>query len=310
VHGRAYRARMPSQLHEALLLLFRNRPALAPELLRDALHMEIPPFTDVRLDSADFTDIQPAEYRADLVVLLTNGTPILGIVVEVQLHADERKRFAWPVYVANLRARLECPVCLLVVAGNDSVARWAAKSVALGGGNEFTPMVLGPAGVPEVTDEAQAREDPELAVLSAVAHGEDENTEKSLQIALAAQLASAGLDEGRSRLYFDLVVNSLSEATRKALQTMDPAKYEHLGDFARHPYGQGQAEWLAKGRAKGRAELIVRQLTLRFGALSDDVQAAIVAASIDALDAMGERLLTARTLQEALGADAPSADPK
>jgi hypothetical protein len=33
---------MPSHLHEALLLLFRNRPALAPELLRDALHVALP----------------------------------------------------------------------------------------------------------------------------------------------------------------------------------------------------------------------------------------------------------------------------
>jgi hypothetical protein len=73
-------------LHEALLLLFRNRPTLALELLRDALHVEwLPAYTEVRIDSAELTDIQPAEYRADLVVLLLNGVPVLGIVVEVQL---------------------------------------------------------------------------------------------------------------------------------------------------------------------------------------------------------------------------------
>ena len=54
---------MPSQLHEALLLLFRNRPTLAPELLRDALHMELPEYTEARIDSADLNDIQPTEYR-------------------------------------------------------------------------------------------------------------------------------------------------------------------------------------------------------------------------------------------------------
>ena len=70
---------MPSHLHEALLLLFRNRPALAPELLREALHVQLPDYTDVRIDSADLTDIQPAEYRADLVVLLLRDTPVLGI---------------------------------------------------------------------------------------------------------------------------------------------------------------------------------------------------------------------------------------
>jgi hypothetical protein len=95
---------MVSQLHEALLLLFRNRPTLAAELLRDALHVELPEYTEARVDSADLTDIQPAEYRADLVVLLLNGVPVLGIVVEVQLQSDDRKQFVWPVYVANLRA--------------------------------------------------------------------------------------------------------------------------------------------------------------------------------------------------------------
>src|SRR3981081_1010912 len=42
---------MPSHLHEALSLLFRNRPALAPELLRDALHVALPEYTEVRIDS-------------------------------------------------------------------------------------------------------------------------------------------------------------------------------------------------------------------------------------------------------------------
>jgi hypothetical protein len=84
---------MPSQLHDVLVQLFRNRPLLAPELLRDALNMELPQFTEARMDSADLTDVQPAEYRADLVVLLFDGKPVLGIVIEVQLSPENRKRF-------------------------------------------------------------------------------------------------------------------------------------------------------------------------------------------------------------------------
>jgi hypothetical protein len=53
---------MPSFQHEALLQLFRNRPLLAPTLLRDALHESLPEFTEVRVDSAELNDIQPAEY--------------------------------------------------------------------------------------------------------------------------------------------------------------------------------------------------------------------------------------------------------
>jgi hypothetical protein len=288
---------MVSQLHEALLLLFRNRPTLAAELLRDALHVELPEYTEARIDSADLTDIQPAEYRADLVVLLLNGVPVLGIVVEVQLRPDDRKRFVWPAYVANLRARMECPVCLLVVTADESTARWATRSINLGGTNHFVPLVLGPSGVPEITDQAEACADPELAVLSAMAHGSDADTDKSAQIALAAQFASVGLDDDRSKLYFDLILISLSEAARKALGNMDPAKYQYQSDFAKRYVAQGEVQ----GEIKGRVALVIKLLTLRFGPLPESIQSEITAASLVTLDAIGERLLTARSLTEALG---------
>jgi hypothetical protein len=43
-----------------------------------------------------------------------------------------------------------------------------------------------------------------------------------------------------------------------------------------------------------------RQLARRFGTLSDEVRGRILAASSDELDAIGERLLTAPTLNDAL----------
>lgn len=264
---------MPSQLHETLLLLFRNRLALAPELLRDALHRELPPYTEVRIDSADLTEIQPAEYRADLVVSLLDGAPVHGIVFEVQLSPDERKPFVWPTYVANLRARLELPVCLLVVTADESTAHWAARPIDLGSGNWFTPLVLGPSGVPEIAEESRAQEDPELAVLSAMAHGRDADIGKAARIAAAAQAASIGLDEDRSRLYFDLVLASLSEAARQELQAMDPAKYEYQSEFAKRYVAQGRSEGKAEGQLEGRADLVARQLALRFGPLGDDARA-------------------------------------
>lgn len=288
---------MPSQLHDVLVQLFRNRPLLAPELLRDALHVELPKFTEARIDSADLTEVQPAEYRADLVIRLFDGVSVLGIVVEVQLSRKHRKRFVWPAYVANLRARLECPVYLLVVTADETIAHWAARPIDLGNGGRFVPLVLGPSGVPVVTDEAQAQSDPELAVLSAMAHGQDADTEKSVRIALAAESAVAGLDPDRSKLYFDLVRRSLSEAARRALQAMDPRKYEYQSDFAKRYVAEGEA----KGEVKGRASVVARQLALRFGPLTREVETRIAEASIAELDGIAERLLTAQTLHEALG---------
>lgn len=312
---------MPSYLHEALLQLFKNRPQLAPELLRDALHEPLPDYTEARIESAELNDVQPTEYRADLVVLLHDGKPVLGIVVEVQLARDETKRYVWPVYVANLRARIRCPVCLLVVTSDEAMARWASKTIDLGGGNIFSARVLGPAGVPEITDEAQACADPELAVLSAMAHGRDEDVDKSVQIAAAAMAASRGLDAEKFPLYVDLVLNSLTEAARRALQAMDPAKYEFQSDFAKHFIAVGKAEGEAKGKAEGKAEgkkegliegqlkgetegqikLVLKLLGLRYGSLPEVVQMRIRALDSPQLDALAERILRAATLDEALG---------
>ena len=44
----------------------------------------------------------------------------------------------------------------------------------------------------------------------------------------------------------------------------------------------------------------MRLLTVRFGPLSSEVQAQIASSSVDELDAIAERLLTAGNLQEAL----------
>jgi hypothetical protein len=156
---------------------------------------------------------------------------------------------------------------------------------------------LGPTGVPEVIDEAHARADPELAVLSAMAHRRDKDSGKAAQIAFVAQVASVNLDEDRARLYFDLVLASLSEAARRELRAMDPAKYEYQSDFAKRYVAQGRAE----GALEGRAALVLRLLTRRFGALPPDAAERLGAASIDELDAIGERLLTAQSLDEALG---------
>jgi hypothetical protein len=296
-------ARMPSQLHESHLFLFRNQPTLAADLICSALGVKLPSYNEARIASADLTEVQPAEYRADMVVELWQGdVPVYGIVVEVQLAEDSRKRFAWPAYVANLRARLKCPVSLLVVTTDEAVARWAARCVPLGGLNHFVPYVLQPSGVPRVTSKKRAQTNPELAVLSAMAHGRDVNVTRAVKIAKAAESACRRLDVDRSRMYLDLILISLGEAARQALGQMDARTYQFQSDFARKYIALGKSEGVAEGEARGRAALIIRQLTRRFGQLDPAIETRIRRTSIVELESMGERLLAAGTLEEVLGA--------
>jgi hypothetical protein len=182
---------------------------------------------------------------------------------------------------------------VLVITVDEAVARWAAKPIEMGNGSRFVPLVLRPSGVPEVTDDAQAVADPELAVLSAMAHGQDVDTGKAVQIALAARSAIVRRDHDRSKLYLDLVDQHLSEAAQRALQAMDLRKYEYQSEFARR--------YVAEGEAKGRAALVIKLLTRRFGPLTQDLEARIGESSIAELDEIAERLLTAQTVREALG---------
>lgn len=308
-HGRGRKLpRMPSHFHEFLIHLFRSQPELIARLLREVLHLQVPQHTTVRVESADLTDIQPAEYRADLVLVVGEGAAACGIVVEVQLSADSRKRYSWPVYTASLRARLKCLVHLLVVTADDAVAEWAGQCILVGSGHHCTPTVLRLSDVPEVTDEDQARADPELAVLSAMAHGHDPDIQKVLRIARAAQSAAQSLDDERGVMYFDAVVAAIGRAARAVAEewNMPGFKYEFQSDYARHYIAVGKAEGRAEGKAEGevegRAALLLRLVALRFGTLSTDQEARIRNASPVELDSIGERLLTASTLQQVLNA--------
>lgn len=251
--------------------------------------VRLPRFRDAQIDSADLTELQPAEYRADLVVRLSRGKTVYAIVVEVQLSVDKDKRFAWPAYVANLRARLRCPVALLVVTTKESVARWAARRVELGGLHHFTPYVLGPSRVPEIADEDQARCNPELAVLSAMAHGRNSCSERAVEIAISAHNACHDLDADRQKIYCDLILNALGEAARQALKKMDARTYVYQSDFAR------------KYIAEGRVDVILRQLAARFGAVAAEAEIRVRSAAMPELHLIAERILTARTLEEVLG---------
>jgi hypothetical protein len=81
---------------------------------------------------------------------------------------------------------------------------------------------------------------------------------------------------------------------------MDPATYEYQSEFGRHCVAKGRAEGKAEGEIEGRCNLLIRQLTLRFGTLSAAQQARIRQSSVAELDAIAERVLTASTLKDAL----------
>lgn len=298
---------MLSMRHECLIDLFKNRPSLAAEILVEVLGVVLPTYSEARVASIDLTETQPAEYRADIVILLLwEGKPVRVIIVEVQLKKDEDKPFTWPAYLTVSRDQHRCPADLLVVAPDPLVADWCAQPIEIGvAGFVLRPPVLRRSGIPVVTDPEEAARRPELAVLSAMAHGE---TEQGATIADAVLSAIQGLDDERARFYSDLVYNSLNEAARRALEAMMKG-YEYQSDFAKKYYGQGRNDGRAEGHTEGRAEEAARAvltvLRVRGIAVSEAAREQILAQKDpERLERWHEKAIVAASLAEVL--DEPS----
>lgn len=63
---------------------------------------------------------------------------------------------------------------------------------------------------------------------------------------------------------------------------------------------EGKAEGEAQGKIAGQAELLRKQLTLRFGELPAEARTRIADASLEQLEVYAERVLSAGSLDEVL----------
>jgi hypothetical protein len=245
----------------------------------------------------------PAEFRADVVVLLLDGDmPVRVIVVEGQLSINPRKRRSWPAYVSVAHAVHGCLVDLLVIAPDPDVATWCAQPIPLGPpGFVLTPPVLRREAVPVVTDPAEAARRLELGMLSVMAHGE---TEQAGTIASVLLPVIAGLDEERARPYLDLLLNSVNEAARRALETMMKG-YEYQSDFAKKYVALGRDEGRTEGEVTARARDVLTVLRFRGIAVPDAARERILAQKDPArLERWHERAILAASLAEVI--DEPS----
>jgi hypothetical protein len=154
--------------HESLGKLFDDRE-LVRELLALCAGIEL---TGATFESADrstqVADDVPGGSRDPCA---TRQCDRSGVVIEIQRTCDGDKRWSWPVYVATLREREQCPVTLLVIATEDSVARWARRPIDLGHpGFTLSPIVVGPSSIPPMLDLERARESPALTMMSVMVH--------------------------------------------------------------------------------------------------------------------------------------------
>jgi hypothetical protein len=271
---------MPTLEHNGLVEMFRENPSLAPHFLATLFALAVPPHATVGVVESSLDQMIPVEFRADLVLELRDakGTVVLAIILEVQRDQDPDKSYAWPVYVSAVRAKKRSPAIALVVAPDAAVAAWAAQPIDLGlGCGTLRPVVLGPASVPEVTDPAVAEREAELAVLSAMAHG---NGPKGLAVLRAALGALGRLDQEHAAVYFQIVYNVLREPMRQALEALMEGQTEDKATFP--PFVQrlidrGKLEGRREGRVEGLRDALFQLLAHAGITLTEEERARIQA---------------------------------
>ena len=146
--------------------------------------------------------------------------------------------------------------------------RWARRRIELGHPDfSLAPIVLGFEDLPRVVDPVTARELPELAVLSSMAH-------RDLEVAEAALDAIAALPEDLNRLYLDVILTELPDHLRRILEDR-MQRHEFEAELARRHYAQGVRVGQQEGRAEGLRAAVLAFARVRLAPLSPDDVAAI-----------------------------------
>jgi hypothetical protein len=290
---------MPSLFHEELVELFRADPRLAVEVVGNTGAVSLPPFTAIEVRPGELRELLPTERRVDVVILLLDSVPVCVLLVEVQTSIDPGKKRTWPYYLTALRAEYECAVILVVVSPVAEVRAWASEPIATGHpGFTLKPVVVGPGEVPRVESEAEAKEAPHRAVLSALMHMQEEGAEK---VVLAAYVGVEALpDEEERDMWRELVAQALqsNEVAKRALEAMmNVETWREKSAW----YKDGLEKGLEKGleSAKKEAREAVKDLCEVLGIeLSPERQQGLEKLDLPALSALRKHLKQHRAWPE------------
>jgi len=104
----------------------------------------------------------------------------------------------------------------------------------------------------------------------------------------------------RQLKYLDFIdiYAALDEHERIVYRRRYPDEVAEMTRFAERFMEKGREEGVKKGIRQGEAQMLLRQLSLRFGDLPQSVREQVESADADTLLRWSERILTATTLNE------------
>ena len=108
----------------------------------------------------------------------------------------------------------------------------------------------------------------------------------------------AALDENERTFYRPRYPKEVAEMTRFAERFMEKGREEGLEKGLEQGMKQGMKQGVKKGIRQGEAQMLLRQLSPRFGNLPQSACQHVESADADTLLRWSERVLTAATLDE------------
>jgi len=293
---------VPSALHEVLVEIFRDNPEMIVELLGDRIEALTRSGLEFELDQPNLSQL--IEIDSDLVLRVfgPDRELLCTLIIEVQLRIDRDKARAWAAYQAGTHRRIKCPTFVIVIAIDPVVARWAAGPFCTGQ-TMFAPIVLGPGDVPLLGREIRGHATLPLTLLSGLAHPDHPDI---LSIGQTLWQLIDQADSSNGDLYWDLFLDAVNDATKKAL-LMQLQNYRPQSDWGKRFYAEGRAAGLAEGRANGLAdavEALALLLDARGFSLDAELRARVEGCSDRAqLHAWLRRAATAESLADVFGGD-------
>ncbi|MET9070446.1 hypothetical protein [Streptosporangium sandarakinum] len=154
--------------------------------------------------------------------------------------------------------------------------------------------MLGPGGIPAITDPQQAAAHPELATLAVMAHGRD----RKVVEAFASALTELPHDYA-AKYYAHAYDMSMPEVRHLLEEIMTSTDWPVHSPFAREHYGRGMAEGKTEGRAEEAAKLVLLVMDARGLDVPDDVRARITSCTdLALLETWAARAATAQTAHD------------
>ncbi len=204
----------------------------------------------------DVTESIPQQLLADGRIVI-GDPPILGLVIEAQSSMDadawEEKQFKWPHYAIGLRTKLRCPTEVLVITTSRRIERLARKPIQTGLNSWWHALVLGPSNLgPEPSTEF-TRNNPTLALLAMMSHGQSYTTPEPAANMLRGLWESElyqRLEKQDKRTYYDRALQALPLWIALALKD-DPMTQEYYSPVVLDYVEQGRKEGIEKGIEKG-----------------------------------------------------------